>query len=391
MRSARLATRTFVDRLGDEALTAWPNVAFSPVCWHLGHIAYTEALWALGPASAFVQEPYHTRFSQGGAAKSRRADSYDRAELFRYLDAVRRDVLNTNALFRAQPMSDRYLDWFVASHERQHLETITMVRRLTQKTAPDPVALRRARQSAESIAHPTTHEFISFDGGAFSMGSDASLTYDNERCAHEVSVGPFCLARRVVQAGAWAHFIECGGYEEDTFCTARDGQPCGLNARPSRGLPDLWERGNAPNSFVEFCHDGPRPLKVDSPVVGVNFFEGRAFARFVSAQHPSHEEVRLPTEVEWEFVAKNQTPEMCLHDFWGTVWQWTESAFLPYPGFKSAPYDGYSVPYFDGLHRVLRGGSFATHQSLCTPTMRNWYQPHHTEVLSGVRLAKQLR
>jgi len=160
------------------------------------------------------------------------------------------------------------------------------------------------------------------------------------------------------------------------------------------------------------------PLVPEEPVCGVSFFEAEAFAQF--------EGRRLPTEAEWEraaswdpaggkrvhawgdappdrrhanhdLVAGGPTPvaahpsgasALGCHDLHGNVWEWTSSVFAPYPGFAPFGYEGYSVPYFDGAHRVLRGGSFATSPEILRATFRSWYQPQVREIFAGFRCAE---
>jgi iron(II)-dependent oxidoreductase len=113
----------------------------------------------------------------------------------------------------------------------------------------------------------------------------------------------------------------------------------------------------------------------DAPVCHVSWFEADAFARSCGA--------RLPTEAEWE-----KASTWGRLDGTGHVWEWTASAFSPYPGFSSHPYREYSEPFFDGRHRVLRGGSWATHPRVASPTFRNWDLPQRRQLFAGLRLAR---
>ncbi len=143
--------------------------------------------------------------------------------------------------------------------------------------------------------------------------------------------------------------------------------------------------------------DGAWAMDGREPVVGVSAHEAEAYARFAGG--------RLPTETELEHAMRTQGAEPRVAglaergpvpvlpseseatDLLGNVWEWTASAFAPYPGFEPHPYRGYSTPYFDGVHRVLRGGSFATDPAIARPTFRNWYVPGTRQIFAGLRVA----
>jgi iron(II)-dependent oxidoreductase len=219
---------------------------------------------------------------------------------------------------------------FLPAHLVQHeLQHAEHVRTISALLQGSPVAAPAAPLSGP--------ERISFAGGEARIGAvDAAEAYDNERPPHTVRLGPFWIARGLVTVAEYADFARSTG------------------ARPPRfaGTPE-------------------------APVCGISWVEADAYARFRGA--------RLPTEFEWEHAAPH------LGGATGSVWQWTASWFEPYPGFQPYPYEGYSVPWFGGTHRVLRGGSFATHPSIGRYTFRNWYEPGFRELFAGLRLAGDLR
>jgi iron(II)-dependent oxidoreductase len=118
----------------------------------------------------------------------------------------------------------------------------------------------------------------------------------------------------------------------------------------------------------------------DAPVCHVSWFEADAFARAHGA--------RLPTEAEWEKAAT--WDQGTLLEEVGLTWEWTASPFTGYPGFVAHPYREYSEVFFGEAYRVLRGGSWATHPRVGTPTFRNWDLPARRQIFSGVRLARDL-
>ena len=129
------------------------------------------------------------------------------------------------------------------------------------------------------------------------------------------------------------------------------------------------------------------------PVMGISYYEAEAYAR--------HRGGRLPTELEWEYLAQRFGDDAHLDsdapravrdegaptDLIGNVWEWCSDWFEPREGFTPYPYRGYSAPYFDATHRVMRGGSFATSPRIATSSFRNWYVPESRQLFVGVRVA----
>ncbi len=276
------------------------------------------------------------------------------------------------------------------NHEQQHQELLLTDLKYSLSFNPLAPAISQPLTSDGEPAPPLT--FQDFTGGKIQHGANADepFTFDNEGPQHPVWLSPFRLANRPISNGEYRDFINDGGYR-----------------RPELWLSDGW-------AWVQ-QHHIQRPLywqadllnhwtlaglQVISPgqiLAHVNYYEADAYARWAGC--------RLPTEQEWEHAARQskqpgsfvengryQAGQACaglLCHMLGDVWEWTASAYLPYPGFRSA--QG-AVGEYNGKfmcnQMVLRGGSCVSSQDHIRPSYRNFFYPHHRWQFSGIRLAE---
>lgn len=377
MRDARAKTLAFVQNLDDATLKAWPDAEFSPLCWHLGHLAFTEAHWALAVnGDASLSAPFARRYAQDGCAKSERAEGYDRAALFDYLARVREAVELRFASLEGE-MSGAYLDWFLAAHEHQHRETLALVLSMVGGSEEPSECEPLEYQAPGTLAC----------GGEVVLGTDSALAYDNERPPQRVHVPPFRVDAHPVTASAFARFITDGYRTRALWSEEGWAWREGANVEAPR---DWRRRGEG---WSRRGLHGRVSVRSREPVFGVSWFEADAYARWAGG--------RLPTEPEWELLAREHPePPWCGDtdgpregprevqpvEVLGNVWEWTASLFAGRPDFQPFPYRGYSMPYFDGGHYVMRGGSFATDPAIATPTFRNWYIPATRQTFTGFRV-----
>ncbi|HVF36193.1 MAG TPA: SUMF1/EgtB/PvdO family nonheme iron enzyme, partial [Candidatus Saccharimonadia bacterium] len=217
------------------------------------------------------------------------------------------------------------------------------------------------------------------------------FAYDHERPRHTTWLSPYALAARPVTNAEYAAFVEAGGYREPALWLA-DGWAQLESERMQ--APLYWRR--ADGGWEQFTVHGFEPLDPAEPVCHVSYYEADAFARWAC--------MRLPTEAEWEHAAARRewngefADNDTLHpralereSFGGNVWEWTSSAYLPYPGFR--PLEGaageYNAKFMSG-QMVLRGGSCATPREHVHPSYRNFFPPHARWQFSGLRLAKDV-
>jgi gamma-glutamyl hercynylcysteine S-oxide synthase len=345
MTSCREATLARVIELDDAALSTWPDPAFSPIGWHLGHIAYSEALWLNGGEDPRAE--WGLLFRQDGLPKAARAALPPREALLAYLAEVR---VRSLARLAAGPLGEQARLWhFILQHEAQHAETIAVLRRLLGfdmgATAP------RDESPADD-----GDEMIEIAGGAFQMGHDGIEALDNERPSRRVAVAPFRISRRPLTKRLYREFIAAGGYGEQQFWSAEGW---------------AWRQASKVEGPLYGCEGE------EEAVFGISAYEAEACCRYLGA--------RLPSEAEWEYAARRHPALGRL----GEVWQWTASAFASYPGFAPYPYAGYSAAYFDGRHRVLKGGSWASAAPLLRPSFRNWYEPGMRQIFAGCRYVEE--
>ena len=239
--------------------------------------------------------------------------------------------------------------------------------------------------------------------GEHVLGTDADpWAYDNERPAHVVQLPAYRIDTTAVTNGAYAKFVEAGGYRDPAHWTD-DGWAWRADAELE--APQYW----APRADGEWGRrrfGRTEPVPSDEPVQHVCWYEADAYARWSAS--------RLPTEAEWE-AAADGTP-LAGADLWhagtrrfapapvgtvddvvsahgargmlGGVWEWTASDFRAYPGFRSFPYREYSEVFHGPDYKVLRGGSWATDPIATRNTFRNWDHPIRRQIFAGFRTAR---
>lgn len=249
-----------------------------------------------------------------------------------------------------------------------------------------------AGEGPAPAALPPSPRWIPGRQGLVEIGDDGGgFAFDCERPRHPVFLRPHALADRLVANAEWLEFIEAGGYSDPLLWLA-DGWAWVQEHRID--APLYWRRGAG--GWHRFGLDGLRPLNLAEPVCHISYYEADAFARWAGA--------RLPTEAEWESAASagdsgggNQLDAAGpvrptgVGGWYGDAWQWTASAFLPYPGFRPA---AGAVGEYNGKfmcsQMVLRGGSCATPRGHLRPSYRNFFYPHQRWMFAGLRLARDL-
>ena len=284
-------------------------------------------------------------------------------------------------------------------HEQQHQELlITDIKHVFAQNPLYPVfrggdaALRRPDSGARR-----PYQFVDFEETTIAIGHNGDeFAYDNEGPRHQALVAAFSLASRPVTNGEYIEFIEDGGYTRTEFWLSLGWMT--VNEQRWQA-PLYWTKRDG--AWWNFTLSGFRPVDESEPVTHVSYFEADAYANWAGG--------RLPTEFEWERAALDcpvegnfvegetfhpralSTPghDMRLHQMFGDVWEWTRSAYSPYPGYRAAPgalgeYNG----KFMCNQYVLRGGSCATSRSHIRHTYRNFFQPEKRWQFTGIRLAR---
>ena len=303
-----------------------------------------------------------------------------------YVDEALEDFFATDVPEQAAALIELGIN-----HEQQHQELL--LTDILSLFAAEP--LKPAYRDAEPDLQPSEIaplSFTSFDGGIYEVGHHGGgFAYDNEGPRHEVLLRPFRIANRCVTNAEWIEFIEDGGYETATLWLA-DGWNT-IKSEEWRG-PLYFEETRG--GFTQMSLHGDRPVEARAPVTHVSLFEADAFARWAG--------YRLPSEFEWEVASSGlqaegrtlggghlrptSADEGGLTQMFGDVWEWTSSAYLPYPGFKPVPG---AVGEYNGKFMcnqfVLKGGSCATPDGHVRRTYRNFFYPHQRWQFTGLRLA----
>lgn len=369
----------------------------SPAKWHLGHTTWFFEYFLLKdrPKFAPFNKNYFKLFNSYYKGAGEHIEQCRRGELVKesYESVLHyREEIDKNILKEFFDFSDekKLLLTIGLHHEKQHQELILMdiLRTYFEKN------LIYDHSKVKMTFEKTPLKMKEFSGGLVMMGedfSDQKFCYDNETPKHKVFVAPFKMGSRLVSNIEYQEFIDQGGYKDANLWLS-DGWKWILENNITSPL--YWNHEN------EFTLQGMNLRDPHAPVRHLSYYEAQAFARFKGK--------RLPTEYEWEFVSKEQLDSLMsfkhglsfdwtrdykkdFADLFGTLWQWTQSAYLPYPGYKwqkdlLGEYNG----KFMVNQMVLRGGAFATPDEHLRATYRNFFYPWQRWAFTGLRLAEDL-
>ena len=390
--ATRRLTESLVAPLSDADATIQSMEDASPAKWHLAHTTWfweTFVLREHAPGFVLHDEAWPFLFNSYYEAEGARINRFARGMLSRpMLDAV----LDWRARVDAgmAPMLERPdLADLIAlgiAHEQQHIELLLTDIKHALFQNPLGPAMWEDAPVAVGLADETgwhTHP-----GGIAMIGHEGDgFAFDNEGPAHRVMLEPFALADRLVTNAQWQEFIDDGGYRT-----------------PSLWLSDglAWVRENAITAPLywrdadHFTHAGWQPRDPHAPVTHISYYEADAFATWAQA--------RLPTEFEWEAIANGQDAAAGNQleragpplprggkELFGDCWQFTRSAYLPYPRFKPAAgaVGEYNGKFMSGQF-VLKGASCATVRGHSRSSYRNFFYPHQRWQFTGLRLAKDI-
>lgn len=386
----------------------------SPPKWHLGHTTwffeqvileqFKDGYQRYHPNFYFVFNSYYESFGDRVQRTLRGTLSRPLVEqVYEYRKEIERRMLELIDTIDDTHWPDlEKLTVLGTHHEQQHQELlVTDIKHIFADNPLRPVYLEPAKP-LESEDVPVL-KFISFEGGLREFGaSNGGFAYDNELPRHKAFVGDFQLADRLVTCGEYLQFIKDGGYENSQLWLSD-----GWDTIRSRGwiAPLYWEEVDGEWHLATLS--GFRPLRPEEPVCHVSYYEAAAYARW--AGH------RLPTEFEWELAAQslgsgNPTGNLLdsglfhtravsgsdktnggLKQMFGDVWEWTNSAYLPYPGYlrEQGALGEYNGKFMSN-QMVLRGGSCATPKSHLRATYRNFFQCDKRWQFTGLRMASDV-
>jgi ergothioneine biosynthesis protein EgtB len=402
--SVRTQTDALVANLSaeDQMVQSCPEA--SPAKWHLAHTTWFFETFILSPHmpgyrpfNPIFRDLFNSYYNAVGPQPEKALrNSFSRPGLDEVRKYRQHVDENMQQLLSSANISETVLTLaeLGRNHEQQHQELlVTDIKHGFWSNPLHPgyqANIIPAIEQTVAAQKPQT-----FAGGLVEIGADGDgFRFDNEAPRHKVFVPPFRFATRLITCGEYIAFMADRSYQRPELWLSEGWDAVQANHWVA---PLYWEKSG--NDWYQFTCSGLRRVEENEPVCHVSLFEADAFARWAGA--------RLPTEAEWEIVAASLPVEGNLLEkgafhprpaapgnqdgtlqLFGDVWEWTGSAYLPYPGFKPAAgalgeYNG----KFMSSQMVLRGGSCVTPQSHIRATYRNFFPPETRWQFSGIRLA----
>ncbi|RZA02655.1 MAG: ergothioneine biosynthesis protein EgtB [Sphingobacteriaceae bacterium] len=376
-KKVRQRTEAICSPLQIEDYVVQPVVDVSPPKWHIGHTSWFFETFILKPYFMGYQEydpDYNFVFNSYYESVGTRVIRTDRGNLSRP---------TVNEIYKYRQYVDEAMEKFLCTepspevkellilgfnHEEQHQELLyTDIKYILGHNPLFPAYDKSYVSPKAEVVESSV--FIKLDEGIYEIGFNGEgFCFDNELNRHKVYLNAFEISPNLVTNEEYLEFINSGGYHDFRYWHAEGWDWVKNNKIES---PLYWHVIN--DEWYNYTFNGLGPIKPSDPACHISYYEAYAYAAYKG--------LRLPTEFEWEAAASKFK--------WGKSWEWTESAYLPYPGFAKAPgaigeYNG----KFMVNQKVLRGASEVTSQGHSRPTYRNFFAPYLQWQFTGIRLAK---
>ncbi|AWV91215.1 ergothioneine biosynthesis protein EgtB [Bradymonas sediminis] len=350
----------------------------SPPKWHLGHTSWffeelvlkkCPGYTVFDPRFGFIFNSYYE--SVGERVPRRERGNLSRptvARVLAYRAAVTEATLGLLEDWSGLSPAQKSILEVGVHHEQQHQELLwTDIKYIL---GHNPLVPYYTESLGENPAPPSQGpKWVEVPAGIYEIGhaDPERFCYDNERARHRVFLEDFTISTQLVQNQDYLAFIQDGGYADSLLWHAEGWQ---WRTQNEIDAPLYWQQIDG--QWFQYTLGGLQKLQLDAPLSHISFYEAAAFARWKG--------MRLPTEFEWEAAQAKLD--------WGARWEWTESAYTPYPGFQKAPgaLGEYNAKFMVN-QKVLRGASVATPATHQRPTYRNYFHPPMRWQFTGIRLA----
>lgn len=392
--------------LSTEDFVVQPVTDVSPPKWHLAHITWFFENFILVPHMSgykVFNDSYNYLFNSYYESVGKKALRTNRGnltrpsvdEIMRYRQYVDKYLIEFLENERKLIPSLKYLLQLGLNHEEQHQELLlTDIKYILGNNPLFPEYSKSKNRKEEPVKELS---FTEIKEGLYPIGySGNGFCFDNERGHHIVFLHNYRIANRLINNGEYLEFMKDGAYDNFRYWLS-DGWDWVKNNQVK--APEYWHKIN--NHWHSYTLSGLQKIRPNDPVTHVSFYEADAFARW--------KRLRLPTEFEWETACNIISPEIPGSanfaetgnyepvnsrknpQFYGDAWEWTNSAYLPYPFYKQ---EAGALGEYNGKfminQMVLRGGSCATPKRHIRRTYRNFFQPDKRWQFTGIRLAQTI-